>query len=279
MLGEDLSLVVLRNTLRGLVIPLTTGHRTMTDPVPVRNRPEIIRSPRPRPPSLRGALAAPAAEAGARGARAGGSPEDGRAVGGGVLAGDGEDAGAARALRSAEEVSGPVGEHVARGQVAEGREAVGRPRPQVPVQRFPELRERAGAVRRRIVAAVRPRRAPRDRPGGAARPRAPGGGADGARVRWRWRWRWRWRPSGCLARCHGRPGTRPLVDRGDGHGRPVANGRPGAPVTSARPRPCARVKRDGPAPRAEERGDGASPPIKSAERDGARSRTRTGTPA
>lgn len=43
MLGEDLSLVMLRNTLRGLVIPLTTGDRTMTDPVPARNRPEIIR--------------------------------------------------------------------------------------------------------------------------------------------------------------------------------------------------------------------------------------------
>lgn len=43
MLGEDLSLVVLRNTLRGRVIPLTTGERTMTDPVPARNRPEIIR--------------------------------------------------------------------------------------------------------------------------------------------------------------------------------------------------------------------------------------------
>ncbi|CAL9483688.1 hypothetical protein GCM10010266_37370 [Streptomyces griseomycini] len=49
MLGEDLSLVVLRNTLRGFVIPLTAGTRTMTDPVPVRNRPEIVRSPRPRP--------------------------------------------------------------------------------------------------------------------------------------------------------------------------------------------------------------------------------------
>jgi hypothetical protein len=49
MLGEDLSLVVLRNTLRGFLIPPIAGHRTMTDPVPVRNRPEIIRSPRPRP--------------------------------------------------------------------------------------------------------------------------------------------------------------------------------------------------------------------------------------
>ncbi|CAL9481357.1 hypothetical protein SUDANB176_03054 [Streptomyces sp. enrichment culture] len=53
MLGEDLSLVVLRNTLRGFVIPLIAGTRTMTDPVPARNRPEITRSPRPaaaRPP-------------------------------------------------------------------------------------------------------------------------------------------------------------------------------------------------------------------------------------
>lgn len=47
MLGEDLSLVVLPNTLRGRVIPFTVRHRTMTDPVPPRNLPEIIRSPRP----------------------------------------------------------------------------------------------------------------------------------------------------------------------------------------------------------------------------------------
>ncbi|CAL9529042.1 hypothetical protein SUDANB132_03994 [Streptomyces sp. enrichment culture] len=43
MLGEDLSLVLLRNTLRGPVIPFTTRDGTMTDPVPARNRTEIIR--------------------------------------------------------------------------------------------------------------------------------------------------------------------------------------------------------------------------------------------
>jgi hypothetical protein len=36
MLGEDLSLVVLRNTLRGRVIPFTLSTRTMTGPVPAR---------------------------------------------------------------------------------------------------------------------------------------------------------------------------------------------------------------------------------------------------
>ena len=43
MLGEDLSLFMLRNTLRGPVIPLTTEERTMTDPVPPRNRQETVR--------------------------------------------------------------------------------------------------------------------------------------------------------------------------------------------------------------------------------------------
>ncbi len=44
MLGEDLSLVLLPNTLRGCVIPLIRRDATMTDPVPARNRTEIIRS-------------------------------------------------------------------------------------------------------------------------------------------------------------------------------------------------------------------------------------------
>src|SRR5688500_16298409 len=39
MLGEDLSLVVLRNTLRGSLIPHTAGERTMTDPAPSRHPP------------------------------------------------------------------------------------------------------------------------------------------------------------------------------------------------------------------------------------------------
>ncbi|GHH90551.1 hypothetical protein GCM10017779_10080 [Streptomyces capillispiralis] len=58
MLGEDLSLVVLRNTLRGFVIPLTAGSRTMTDPVPARYRPGTrappAGGPRPRPAGRRG---------------------------------------------------------------------------------------------------------------------------------------------------------------------------------------------------------------------------------
>ncbi|GGV80966.1 hypothetical protein GCM10010294_53850 [Streptomyces griseoloalbus] len=64
MLGEDLSLVVLRNTLRGLVIPFTAGERTVTAPAPARYLPGTCPEPgrgRPRP-------------AGERPAHAGGNP-------------------------------------------------------------------------------------------------------------------------------------------------------------------------------------------------------------
>ncbi|GGV49918.1 hypothetical protein GCM10010293_60680 [Streptomyces griseoflavus] len=59
MLGEDLSLVMLRNTLRGAVIPLTRRDATMTDPVPVRNRTEINHSAEGAAPGAGGARAGP----------------------------------------------------------------------------------------------------------------------------------------------------------------------------------------------------------------------------
>lgn len=59
MLGEDLSLVMLRNTLRGAVIPLTRRDTTMTDPVPVRNRTEINHSAEGAAPGAGGARAGP----------------------------------------------------------------------------------------------------------------------------------------------------------------------------------------------------------------------------
>ncbi len=59
MLGEDLSLVMLRNTLRGAVIPLTRRDATMTDPVPVRNRTEINHSAEGAAPGAGGARTGP----------------------------------------------------------------------------------------------------------------------------------------------------------------------------------------------------------------------------
>jgi hypothetical protein len=48
MLGEDLSLVVLRNTLRGSVIPFTAWEPTVTAPAPARYPPGAAGT-RPQP--------------------------------------------------------------------------------------------------------------------------------------------------------------------------------------------------------------------------------------
>jgi hypothetical protein len=58
-------------------------------------------------------------------------------------------------------------------QVEEGRQVIGRPRPQVPIQELAELRDRVGAARQQIVVAVAPCRASHDRPRQPTRLRAP----------------------------------------------------------------------------------------------------------
>ncbi|MFF7452534.1 hypothetical protein ACFZA5_41375 [Streptomyces sp. NPDC008132] len=68
-----------------------------------------------------------------------------------------------------------------RKQIEEGREVVDRPRLQVTVQQLAELRDRVGAVRQQIVAAVVSCRTSQDRPGQSTRRCAPRSETDQAR--------------------------------------------------------------------------------------------------